>query len=150
MAAICRSPNPNLRSGCVTTSAREQIVKARQTPKSIFANRILFMTDDTPRIHSDIGAKGHAQLLISRRALEKREAEIVPIMGRKFHRVRWPDYKSVPGPGACLPGLKPTATAPWADSGIANPPGENSRVLVSASVMCKVWKRRASNTWSFG
>jgi len=63
----------------VTTSAREQTVKARQTPKSIFAaNRILFMTGDTPHIHGGIEAKDHAPLFLSRRPLEEREAELFP------------------------------------------------------------------------
>src|SRR5262245_46056529 len=43
MAAIWRSPNPNLRSGCVTTSAREQSVKAKHTPRQISRARILFI-----------------------------------------------------------------------------------------------------------
>src|ERR1043165_2775673 len=57
MATAWRSPNPNLRSGCVTTSAREQIVKARQKPKSIFVNRILLIRDHRPRRHAGNGTE---------------------------------------------------------------------------------------------
>ena len=41
----------------MTTSAREQIVKARQKPKSIFVNRILLIRDHRPRRHAGNGTE---------------------------------------------------------------------------------------------